>query len=315
MGADSGLRDRLLDQAAHSGATWVRANVFYGQTQGGRDLSKLNALVDAARARGLHVQATLAGDPNYLNPQGGLSYKNADPGLMAQFARTVAKQERGRIGRYSIWNEPNVETFLQGGSNPVVGGRKYRQLYRAGYAGIKGVDPGAQVLLGELTSPQVGHPASFLASVLAGKPIKTAGLALHPYVRPGSQWDVNQLGDVQRALASYKRQGKLQTAAGAQAPLYLTEFGVQRGKAPEAQRERSLTAAFRKAQQAGAREMLYYQLTPTPRDPGAPAQVDIYGRTAVPARQAATGWQWDTAVSPAALGALTRTAARSRARH
>lgn len=296
-------RDQLLDQAARSGAKWVRANVFYGQTQGGRDLSKLNALVDAARARGLHVQATLAGDPNYLNPQGGLSYKNADPKLMGQFAQTVAQQEKGRIGRYSIWNEPNVETFMQGGSNPVTGGRKYRNLYRAGYAGIKAADRGAQVLLGELTSPQVGHPAEFLKSVLAGKPLKTAGLAMHPYVRPGSQWDINQLGSLQKTLANYKRQGRLQTAAGAQAPLYLTEFGIQRGQQPEAQRQRALANAYRKATQAGAREMLYYQMTPTTH--GGPS-ADMYGQVS---QSASSGWTWDTSIADASgniLGQLRR---------
>lgn len=304
-------RDQLLDKAAKSGVKWVRANVFYGQTGGGKDLGKLDALVAAAKARGIHVQATLSGDPDYLKPQGGLSYKNTDPHLMAQFAKTVAQHERGRVERYSVWNEPNYKAFFAD-QNPTTAGRSYRDLYRAAYGAIKGVDKSAQVMLGEITSQP--NAQAFLQSVLAGKPLKTAGLAYHPYAGGGS-WDINSLPALQQTLARYKRQGKLQTAKGSAAPLYLTEFGYQRSDFKDENKRQALLAqAYRRAQDAGARQMLYYQMVPTQRDPGTPAVADSYGQTVQQGTAPDTSWKWDTSVDPSALGSYARSAPRAKIR-
>lgn len=313
LSGDPTLRDQLLDKAARSGVKWVRANVFYGQTNGGKDLTKLDALVAAAKMRGIQVQATLSGDPNYMNPQGGLSYKNADPKLMGQFAKTVARHERGKVERYSIWNEPNYNGFWQGSQkDPVGAGRGYRQVYRAGYGAIKGVDPGAQVMLGEITSQP--NAQTFLQSVLAGKPLKTAGLAYHPYAGEGG-WDINSLPALQKTLARYKRQGKLQTAKGTAAPLYLTEFGYQRANFQDENKRQALLAqAYQRAQGAGAREMLYYQMVPTKRDPGAPVVADTYGQTVQQGRAPDTSWKWDTSVDPSQLGSYARSVPRAKVR-
>jgi hypothetical protein len=300
-------RDALLAQMAKMGAKDVRYNVLYGKTAGGTDLHELDSLVDAAKAHGLRVQATLMSDPKYAKSTSGLTYQNNDPKLWTQFAQNVASREKGRVGRYSIGNEMNHPSFLAGADKDSrAAGRTYRNIYRAGYQGVKGADKGAQVLLGEITSG--GDPGGFLKSVLAGKPIKTAGLALHPYDLPGVQqdWDINHLSAVQKLLAAYKRQGKLQTAQGKQAPLYLTEMGYQRGTPNQVANS---AAAYRKAQQAGAREFLQYQLT----DKQQPATAaDAYGQGGSPGARPA----WDTSVGTAGgdLSAFARAlAAKPRA--
>src|SRR6266498_3973808 len=149
-------RDALLAQIAKMGAQDVRYNVLYGKTAGGTNLSELDSLVDAAKQHGLRVQATLMADPRYSNPEGtgsGLSYHNNDPKLWAQFAKNVASREKGRVGRYSVGNEMNLTTFLEGAdTRPRDAGRTYRNIYRSGYQALKGVDKNAQVLAGELTS-------------------------------------------------------------------------------------------------------------------------------------------------------------------
>jgi hypothetical protein len=282
-------RDALLAQMAKMGAKDVRYNVLYGKTQGGTDLHELDSLVDAARAHGLRVQATLMADPRYAKPDGsGLSYANNDPKLWAQFAKNVAQREKGRVGRYSIGNEMNLTTFLQGAdTRPRDAGRVYRNIYRAGYGALKGVDKNTQVLAGELTSGG-GDPREFLKGFLGGKPIRASGFAYHPYEQ-GSGWDINQLQGLQNTLASYKRQGKLQTAKGTAAPLYITEMGYQRGTPNQVGRS---AAAYRKAQAAGARQFLQYQLT----DKQQPATAaDAYGQDG----SAGTRPAWDTSVGTA----------------
>jgi hypothetical protein len=284
-------RDALLAQMAKMGAKDVRYNVLFGKTGGGTDLHELDSLVDAARQHGLRVQATLMADPRYANPGGtgpGLSYHNNDPKLWAQFAKNVASREKGRVGRYSIGNEMNLTTFLEGAdTRPRDAGRVYRNIYRSGYEALKGVDKNTQVLAGELTSGG-GDPREFLKGFLGGKRVNTAGLAYHPYEQ-GSGWNINQLADLQKTLASYKRQGKLQTAKGAQAPLYITEMGYQRGTPDQVGRS---AAAYRKAQAAGARQFLQYQLT----DKQQPATAgDAYGQGG----SAGTRPAWDTSVGTA----------------
>jgi hypothetical protein len=295
--ADPAQRASMLDAIAHGGGKYIRANVIYGKTQGGKDLSQLDALVDAARQRGLRVQATLMGTPQYMASAATdrLSYKRPDPKVMAQFARTVAQHEHGRIGRYSIWNEPDLGAFLgvPGKDRPLA----YRRLYQAGQKAVQGVSKGNEVLLGEV-SPYGAQ--SFLKSVLrrGNKPLTTSGYAIHPYNIGGAEGAIGNLPAVKRLLAAEAGKGRLLTRAGHQAPLYLTEFGEQLGNVPgpgslpstpEPQRQRDYVNAARLAAKVGAREMLYYQLGSSA---GAPPSIAEGGPPSAPDSR------WDTQLAP-----------------
>lgn len=288
LGPDTGRRDRLLDQIKASGARDVRANVIWGQIRknGGYDWTALDAAVNAERARGLHPQFSIFGTPRYMTgADQTLSWQNNNPTVMQTFAKDVAQHFRGRVGRYSIGNEPNWDSFNQGArDNPQAAGRTYRKLYQGGYAGIKAADPSAQVLLGEVTSTPGAK--AFVQSLMAGKPLRAAGFAYHPYDQPGvptESWDVDNLKALQGTLAAYKRSGQLQTNQGKAVPLYLTEFGTPTSRGTAAQRAALFARAYRLAGQAGARQLLQYQVAPNPTD--------------------AT---WDTSLAPAAVGGAVR---------
>jgi hypothetical protein len=304
------IRDALLAQMRKMGAKDVRLNAVYGKVRknGTYDFSALDDAVNAARAHGLRPQLTLMSTPAY-NPDAdqGLSYEHNDPKAWQQYAKTVAQHFKGRVGRYSVGNEMNWGSFLKGAADdPRNAGRSYRNIYRAGYGAIKGVDKGAQVLAGELTSGG-GDARQFLKGFLGGKRINTAGLAYHPYQGPNATaWDINQLQDLQKTLARYKRMGKLQTAKGAQAPLYITEMGYQRGTPNQVALS---AAAYRKAQAAGAREYLQYQLTDKQQPATAP---DAYGQGG----SAGTRPAWDTSVGTAGgdLSAFARALAQPKKR-
>lgn len=293
-------RDRLLNQMAAQGARDVRVNVVYGKVRkpdGSWDFSAHDELVDALRARGMRPQFTLMSTPRYNTAHDqSLSYQNNDPKMWKAFAQATAQHFRGRVGRYSIGNEQNYDAFQAGAQkNPQQAGRDYRSIYRAGYSGVKGADRGAQVLLGELTSGG-GDPALFLKGVLGGKPLKTAGLAYHPYAGGGG-WDINSLGALQKTLHDYKLSGKLQTAAGKQAGLYITEMGRMRGSAPDPERIAQEQRDIELARRAGARQYIHYQLSSKAgKQPvGAP---DDYGNPGPP--DAANGGGWDTSIADAA---------------
>jgi hypothetical protein len=170
---------------------------------------------------------------------------------------------------------------------------------------VKGADPRAQVLMGELAP--TGDVAEFLRYATAGKkPIRASGLAFHPYeTGSGKTWDITNLAPLQRTLESYKRQGRLQTAQGGTVPLYLTEFGYQRAEMTPAQHRARLAKAYQLASKAGARQLVQYQLLPTPpktvTTPGA-VTVDGYGRAfgGPASTRRDSSWQWDTSIGDAA---------------
>src|SRR5688500_2311665 len=235
----------------------LRLNAIYGKVKqgGGYNFSELDSAINEARTHGLDPQLTLMGTPRY-NPtlDQRLSYKNADPKEMQRYAYEAAKHFKGRVGRYSIWNEPNHDAFIEGAlNNPKKAGRTYRKLYQGGQKGIKQGDKAAQVLLGEVTSSTGAQ--DFLKSVLAGKPLKASGFAYHPYDLGGKGWNINNLPALQKTLAKYKKQGKLQTAAGKQVPLYLTEMGyLKDGRMTDAQRLDKMADAYGLANNAGAKQ-------------------------------------------------------------
>jgi hypothetical protein len=300
------VRDRLVANLRRQGAKDVRLNVVYGKTKA-EGYGALDEAVNYLRAHGLKPQMTIMGTPDYSPTlDQGLSARNANPQLLQQYAGEVAKHFKGRVGRYSIWNEPNLNTFLMGAQgNAKAGGRRYRDLYRHGYAGVKGADPTAQVMFGELAP--TGDVAQFLRYATAGKkPVRTAGVAFHPYeTGSGPTWDITNLPAMQRVLESYKRQGRLQTNQGAAAPLYLTEFGYQRAEMTPAQQRARLANAFHLAGQAHARQLVQYQLTPTPPKmvtTAATMGADAYGNAfgAPGSTRRSADWQWDTSVGDAA---------------
>ena len=106
---------RDFDAIAATGARWVRFDVMWSVVQEhGReswDWSTADRAIQAARARGLNVLATLTNTPEWARPSGATSDKFAplDPADFARFAAAaVARYAPQGVHAYEIWNEPNV---------------------------------------------------------------------------------------------------------------------------------------------------------------------------------------------------------------
>ena len=249
--------------------------------------------VDAAAMYGMRTQLALTGPaPNYA---AGL-YKNLrilrpDPKLYASFVRAAAEHFKGRVDRYSIWNEPNYPAWIAPQSeSPKI----YRALYTAGYDAIKSVDPAAQVLIGE-TVPYGGTangkrlglataPLKWLRAVACVDarykrvgnctPLKADGYAHHPYefteaptakAFPGADnAPIQTLGRLRTALNKLARAHALSTPKGKALAIYLTESGyfvTGSRKVAAAKRAHWLPESFQvAAQQARVKEMLQYNV-------------------------------------------------------
>ena len=153
----------------------------------------VDAAIDQAAQHGMRTQLALAGPaPAYATANRRIGVKSPKPAAYARFVSAAAEHFKGRVDRYSIWNEPNYPSWL---SPQRLSPQLYRGLYQAGYRAIKAADPDAQVLIGETVpydDPGIATaPLKWLRAVACVNdrykrikgctPLKADGYAHHPY--------------------------------------------------------------------------------------------------------------------------------------
>jgi hypothetical protein len=289
-------RNLALEQARELGVTRLRINVLWNRVAAVQQRQRLapaqviynwapyDSIVDTAAAFGIKVQMTVSGPaPAWANGKhragihAGAYKPNAR--LFGQFAHAVALHFKGRVDRYSIWNEPNWPGWLAPYRSAP---RQYAALYRAGYIGVKSADPNAKVLFGEL-APQGRRgkslaPLTFLRQATSHGHFKADGLAHHPYafnaspssrkVAPGDV-TMGTLGRLTKLLHQLAHKRRLRTPRGGSLPVYLTEFGYF-ASGPRALPVRRRAAYLRKGFQIAlhnrsVREMTQYTLVAPPK--------------------------------------------------
>lgn len=287
-------RERALEHAAALGTKRIRVNLLWARTlvggadhrtppAGGAqyDFTKVDALQAAAAAKGIKLQLTLTGPaPAWATKDGKVGANQPDPVKFAAFVRTAAAHFKGRVDRYSVWNEPNLSAWLAPSRTAP---KQYRRLYKAAYGAIKTVDPGSKVLFGELAPTRDGRTIAPLKFIREAAPknakLKADGLAHHPYqftVAPdkatGGPDDapVSRLARLTKTLDQVAKAKGLSTPKGKGLDLYLTEFGYlsagnraisQSARAAWLRKSYSMLRANRRVKQ-----VLQYQLVDGPAD-------------------------------------------------
>lgn len=315
-------RERAFQNAEAIGASRMRVIVYWAKTltrgagasrppaQPTYNYAPIDNLIDQAAKHGIRLHLDLSGPaPAFATGNGRIGPFRPIPARFAEFARDVAAHFKGRVDRYSIWNEPNYPAWI---SPQRQAGRIYRGLYQAGYAAIKAADPDAKVLIGETVpydEPGIAiAPLEFLRDVTCVDenyrrkggcdPLVTDGYAHHPYEflnppsyrYPGADnAPIGSLTRLTRALKRLARAGALRTPEGGSPDLYLTEFGYftsGRRSLPEGRRARFLPQAFEVAlRQPGVRSMLQYLLiVPPPQHAFNTGLIEMSGRKQRPYR-------------------------------
>ena len=289
-------RERAYTAARRIEARSVRINVLWKwvaktRAQDGWDWSYYDSAVDAALAHGLEPQLTLTGPaPAWATADGRPGARRPDPAMFGEFAAAAAERYRGRVPRYSIWNEPNWPSWL---SPQRAAAGIYRRLYLAAYAAIRQADPAARILIGELAPmgpPEAATPPlEFLRALTCRDrrwharrscaPLVADGFAHHPYAlrwgpdyRGPTRDDVTMgsLGRLERALRVLAHRHALATPAGHAPPVYLTEFGYHANslRIREPLRTRYTLQAFEiAARDRHVRQIVWYQLAQPPPSP------------------------------------------------
>ena len=254
-------RTDVLDQARSANATIIRTLVDWSKTAPTRPANAANSfdpayrfddvdeLVRNAQQRGLEVLITIWGTPKWANGGKTPNVVPTNARDLQNFARAIASRYSGRnaqypfVGRYSIWNESNLQLFLspqfdaQGRS---VGPRHYARMYAAAYAGIKAGNSRAKVAIGSTSShgrdkklngkSDTHSPGRFAQLVAAANPrLKFDAWAQHPYPTPQYlkptqkvKWPNVTLSSLARFEASldkwFKRKG---------IRIWITEYGYE----------------------------------------------------------------------------------------
>ena len=217
----------------------------------GYDFSRVDPVLDAAKARGWPVLLTVSGPvPRWATRDRRDNVTRPNPAKFAQFMTAVGRHYKNRVAYWAVWNEPNHPVFLAPQfdrfKRPVSPGL-YRTLFLAAQRGLESAKvPNPQILMGETAPRGTGKdvaPLTFLrgALCLSASYKKTSqkcdrldidGFAHHAYttrsgpsfVPPGRN-DVT-IGVLPRLVSALDRAARAK-AIPANTPIYLTEFGIQ----------------------------------------------------------------------------------------
>jgi hypothetical protein len=254
-------RTEVLDQARSANATIVRTLVDWSKTAPTRPANAANSfdpayrfsdideLVRNAQQRGLEVVITIWGTPRWANGGKTANVVPKNVNDLKNFSRAVASRYSGRfaqfpyVGRYSVWNESNLQLFLSpqfDAKGRSVGPRLYARMYAAAYAGIKAGNRRALVAIGSTSShgrdkklngkSDTHSPGRFAQLVAAANPrLKFDAWAQHPYPTPQSlkptqkvKWPnvtLSSMARFERSLDKwFKRKG---------VRIWITEFGYE----------------------------------------------------------------------------------------
>jgi aryl-phospho-beta-D-glucosidase BglC (GH1 family) len=191
--------DRTLDKAKSAGVNSISSGAVWWYLNEGRpprsyDWSSLDRLIAGAEKRGMKVSLQLSGTPDWVH----LRLKDRVPNFFdriwypprgdkeirhwSNFVTDVVSRYKGRVVRYEMWNEPNIDTFWKPSPNPA----EYAALLRASYSRAKRAHPGAGVAFAGLSRNDVGYVNAYYSkakkySGAAGARYFFDVMDVHPY--------------------------------------------------------------------------------------------------------------------------------------
>jgi hypothetical protein len=149
--------DRLTGMVNEIGFTWTKQQIIWRDVEvskGHYEWGQLDEVVDTLNRANIRVMLSVVKSPLWATPTGlddGTPLNSQDFG---DFMRAIATRYKGKVIAYEIWNEENLAAETGNRINPAF----YVQLLKAGYLGVKGIDPGAIVVLGALSPTGVNNP-------------------------------------------------------------------------------------------------------------------------------------------------------------
>ena len=212
---DAQTHQRAVDWAKEMGAGQIRDELFWHLVEKKKGVYRIppNCLENIQTTRNAGVDVILL-----------LNYSNAlyDDGLaptsqealaaFAGYCAHMAKELKGQVETFEIWNEPNVDGFWRPKKDP----KAYTALLKKAYLAIKAANPEATVLGCSLA----GLDHEFFDVVAAeGGLASMDAISVHTYIPPGSPEERAIFNEV-RAFSK-----KVNALADRSLPVWITEMG------------------------------------------------------------------------------------------
>jgi hypothetical protein len=216
------LQDRMFEEAAASGAVYVRVDVelhgIFGAGADRPDWDNLDAMIARARRYGVRVLGLIRGTPIWLSscprrpsPQATICAPR-DPTEWGRLAGEVAAHARGEIDNWEIVNEPDARWAFTGSA------QDYARMLSAAHDAIKASAPEAQVVFGGVERPREhGWITRVFATPGADAAHKFDIAAVHLRLRLR-----NTLGELGQWLLAWRQ---LLQRYGFDGPIWVTEHG------------------------------------------------------------------------------------------
>jgi len=232
----------------HTTATWsALAPTRPADASNGDDpaykLADLDELVQRASSYGMRVMINITGTPTWANGNKKPNVMPKKVGDLQTFARMLATRydglnNKGYVGLWSVWNEPNLQQFLapQYVGKKIVSPANYAKLYKAAYAGIKAGNRSAQIAIGETSaqgrdkpskgSSQTVSPGMFAKLLSKQKGLRFDAWAHHPYPTAPSAKPTEKVRYPNVTLSTMPKFEKdLHTWFKKTVPIWITEYG------------------------------------------------------------------------------------------
>jgi polysaccharide biosynthesis protein PslG len=232
-----------LRRARDAGITWVREDFAWSAIEPERghfSWRRTDALMRNTSRLGINVLGVATYAPEWASGHTGTDkYPPTRAGDFATFVKTVAdRYARGGtfwrsnprlvpspLTAIELWNEPWLTEFWHSGPDPAA----YARLVRAAATAVKAAHPSITLLAsGDVSAQGQGARADWLEPLLHADPdLWRSGLvgawSVHLYCQERSPWDTTspQRGRFDRVLLT----GSLAQQAGADKPIWITEFG------------------------------------------------------------------------------------------
>jgi hypothetical protein len=223
-------RQAVVNTVKSLGAQISRNSLLWAEiepTQGLRDWSRTDAVVNELEAAGIETLFVIYGSPAWINGSGDPFVVPTDPAAFnawvaayTNFIRAAVDRYRGRVKKWEIGNEPNEYYFWKPDRNYA----QYLQWYEAMVAAMRQEDPAAQLAVGGITGLYVGCCAPYGNEWISqliddGAPVDYIGIHTYPDHAP----DVHE--DYEPNFDDIEGIHTLLVAKGSPATLWVTEWG------------------------------------------------------------------------------------------
>jgi len=205
---------RTVDLIASLGIKQVRDELFWHIVEKEKGVYKIPEQylknIDYSLSKGLDTLIIL----NYANElyeNGNAPTKEESFKAFAQYAYTLAKELKGKVHYFEIWNEPNVDGFWRPKADPL----SYANLLKYVYPEIKKGNADATVV--GISLAGVGR--DFVETVFqAGGYNNMDAVSIHPYCHPKSPESAKIFDELQWHYENFKKYGP-------QKAIWITEIG------------------------------------------------------------------------------------------